>query len=489
MYVTQRRYSAYSEPIRGEYRGIATKWENAALRERQYYQVPAFVESVYSWRTGARAVSSPPVSRSTTGIDGWGLKTPPNSGSLVDRLSARKNYIEEVQRAAFPAETQSGSVSTDRTSTADSGHLFATVKCSRGLIRGESSYYFDGYHFRGDVVMSPANIPVNDTPFPTAFPRETTVSGAPSQSDLQGLANRYFASTAPDRNEASLGVTLVELLRGDIPSVLKNFRKMMTDSQSVGKTLGSDYLNITFGWTPLINEAANIIKIGMTLDRAVYYETFRRKRRWDGPVTSNRQTVVQGISSLAPHQAGTFPRDIAGVPGNNGYGAVSYNVDERILVSEDYHWSSRYSGLAKPTLKANSHNDRAMEIVKRLGLVDDPRFLWDLMPYSWLVDWFTTMGASISNARTYSPKSGKYSVDYAYMTTKRLRAREWSIIGYNVPPSSRIKSHRLYNSRTSSYNTSLWRSRATPFGFGTQLGSLNGSQYAILVALGLARGR
>jgi hypothetical protein len=321
------------------------------------------------------------------------------------------------------------------------------------------------------------------------WPGETQVgfSSFPS-SDLtrQGMANRYFASTAPDRNDAGLLVTAIELLRGDIPSLLKNFQEMMAGYRTIRNFLGSDFLNITFGWTPLIQEYANLIKVGMSLDRAIYGESFRRKRQWEGPSITGRHSSdllfstsgsVYGQSTLAEGAVGT----------SSGVGSA-WTQDGGWVESEDYHWSSRYAGLAKASRAANLFGDQAADVLKRLGLVDDPRLLWDLTPFSWLVDWFTTMGDSISNANTYAPISGKYTVDYAYLTTKRVFSSQSSLVkmaGVPAPQTSVnvVRGESLFTS------TTRWRSRATPFGFGTQLASLNATQYGILVALGLARGR
>jgi hypothetical protein len=300
----------------------------------------------------------------------------------------------------------------------------------------------------------------------------------------QGMANQYFASTAPDRNDASLLVTAIELLRGDVPSVLKNFRKMMSGAKSARNTLGSDYLNIQFGWTPLIQEYTNVLRVGLTLDRAVYAETYRRKRNWDGPfhdghITSN---VILNSSGTPWGTAGSSRGSIWG---GAGFG-VTFTVDGTWRESEDYHWSSRYTGLAKPSLKANSQSDQATDVFKRLGLVDDPRLLWDLTPYSWLADWFTTIGDSITNANAYAPLNGKYSVDFAYLHTQRTLNARAVLCGLAIPTSN---VWNVTNGACSYLGTGRWRSRATPFGFGTQLASLNASQYGILVALGLARGR
>jgi hypothetical protein len=303
------------------------------------------------------------------------------------------------------------------------------------------------------------------------------------------MANSYFAATAPDRNVGSLAVTLIELLRGDIPSVLKNFREMMAGYKSIRNALGSDYLNIVFGWTPLIQEYANVIKVGMNLERVIYYESFRRKRRWDGPSFNQKLDEIHHINYIGAAYTNTQRFSEPGdVFGPSGGATIRYQVNTEISESENYHFSSRYTGLAKASRKAESLSDQASDVFKRLGLVDDPQLLWDLLPYSWLVDWFTTMGDSIANANTYAPHAGKYSVDYAYLTTQRVQKVDSAVVRpEEISP--QIKSITLSVPKSFGYSTTRWRDRATPFGFGTQMASLSASQFAILTSLGLAKTR
>jgi hypothetical protein len=299
------------------------------------------------------------------------------------------------------------------------------------------------------------------------------------------MANRYFAATAPDRAIGSIGVTLIELLRGDIPSVLKNFQEMMAGYRSVKNYLGSEYLNITFGWTPLIQEYANLIKVGMALERVIYYESFRRKRQWDGPSVGGTINPTRAISNnTLPYSGGTLKEGYG--PSGSGQNNT-YTQDAKWLAREDYHFASRYTGLAKATRRAESFSDTAQDILKRLGLVDDPTLLWDLTPYSWLLDWFTTMGESLVNAQTYSPHAGKYNVDFAYLTTQNTYHQQGHLLrSLTTDPTMKVSVERASSVLTS---TTRWRERATPFGFGTQMASLSSGQFGILVALGLAQFR
>jgi hypothetical protein len=303
------------------------------------------------------------------------------------------------------------------------------------------------------------------------------------------MANRYFAATAPDRNVGTLAVTLIELLRGDVPSLLKNFREMMAGYRTVRNYVGSEALNITFGWTPLIQEYFNLVKVGMNLERVVYYESFRRKRQWEGPATSSRANGTVSVNNiLSPYTSAYRHHEVGDVVGaSSGSGLLCEHQTETVE-SEDYHWSSRYTGLAKASRRAESFSDQAMDVFKRLGAIDDPTLLWDLTPYSWLVDWFTTMGDSISNANTYGPMKGKYDVDYAYLTTQRIHSVQGHIARVNSS-SPYYRSYSLERPTSVAISRTRWRDRATPFGFGTQLGSLSASQFGILVALGLAQRR
>jgi hypothetical protein len=181
------------------------------------------------------------------------------------------------------------------------------------------------------------------------------------------------------------------------------------------------------------------------------------------------------------------------VSGSGDYSpSVTLDTTATVLRKEDYKFSARYSSLVRPSLTSNGFVEKAEETLRQLGLVDDPSILWELTPWSWLVDWCTNIGTSLVNAHKLSPLSGRHSVDYAYFTTQttevldkqlvRLNKTDWTQYGFtNDSVAIQPKGYFATTSRT--------RSRATPFGFGTQLGDISSTQFAILVALGLARVR
>jgi len=172
----------------------------------------------------------------------------------------------------------------------------------------------------------------------------------------------------------------------------------------------------------------------------------------------------------------------------SNFAAGTPTIRTNTLVKEDYRFSSRYSSLVKPNRRSKGFVEKAEEVLRQLGLVDDPTLLWELTPWSWLVDWAANIGNDLVNAHVYSPQSGKHAIDYAYFTTQLTESITYELVKLGNPFyadswQSVVRPNGMHNTRQRT------RERATPFGFGTQLGSLNASQFAILVALGLARAR
>jgi hypothetical protein len=323
---------------------------------------------------------------------------------------------------------------------------------------------------------------------------ESHAAETTSQLQKTALKTDLFANTAPERQTASILVTVVELLRGDIPSIIRNLEKrslqvhgnIRSAVKSDFKYLGSEYLNVVFGWSPLVRDIAGVITTLLALDRMVYSESNRRKRGWDGP-----STKVGGIASI-PLGDNPYTLDSRfkgwDLRGTFNVPLVNPVYDTGVLVKEDYRFSSRYSSLVKPNSKSNGFAQRAEEVLRQIGLMDDPTLLWEVLPWSWLVDWAANIGNNLVNAHTYSPVTGRHAIDYAYFTTQLTEHCTWDF----VRPGTVVSRTRTWKAvKPNGFHTTVQktRERATPFGFGTQLGSLSASQFAILTALGLARAR
>ncbi len=465
--------------------------------------VQQYVEYVYSWRTGSLSESDVAPSDSSL----YGIKQPKTKGSLIEQLADRKRYYEDVMRAAFPAEDDRGVPSTNRVSQTDNGHRFSKVTALRypAIVRAWTDLSLPATNYAyavTDSLLTLAPPEMGGTPgVPNdswiSYPFAKHTASLSTADNRQGTANSFFAATAPERATAHLLTTAIELMRGDVPSLLKNYRRALFDYQNKYRSLnyvGNEFLNIQFGWQPLIAEYANMIRVFIGLDRMVYAESNRRKRRWDGPSTSVTRTLLDQTLSNEPLSGGSGERfQVTTSPGNFGADMthpVTVDTTATVLRKEDYNFTARYSSLVKPNARSNGFVERAEDTLRQLGLVDDPSVLWELTPWSWLIDWAANIGESIVNAHTYSPLSGRHSVDYAYFTTQLTEVMDGSVDRL-IKQTNPYWANRSVVVRPKAYYSTVTRTRdrATPFGFGTQLGDISNSQFAILVALGLARRR
>jgi hypothetical protein len=118
---------------------------------------------------------------------------------------------------------------------------------------------------------------------------------------------------------------------------------------------------------------------------------------------------------------------------------------------------------------------------KLLGTRLTPDVLWNLAPWSWLVDWFTTIGSSLSNVVSFQNDGLVMPYGYA-MRRVRITTVASTTLAFKENPEKELLTFR---------NTYMVdqkeRVRATPYGFGLDLGSLNPRQWAILASLGLTR--
>lgn len=104
------------------------------------------------------------------------------------------------------------------------------------------------------------------------------------------------------------------------------------------------------------------------------------------------------------------------------------------------------------------------ELNKKLGIVY-PSLIWDLIPWSWLVDWFVNVGKFID--RSWIKAYGEWNCSYAYVTTKLVS----TYAGMSYFQTCRWPIHP---------STTL--SVKAP-----KVSDLTDSQWSILTALGLSR--
>jgi len=127
--------------------------------------------------------------------------------------------------------------------------------------------------------------------------------------------------------------------------------------------------------------------------------------------------------------------------------------------------------------------DRLAVARKLLGADVDPEVLWDLAPWSWAVDWFSSVGDVIHNLSAYS--SDGLVLRYGYIMEHSIVRDTYTYSGdLGLIPRCNFTGRPADLVVTSEKKL---RRRSSPFGFGLAMSELTTRQKAILAALGLSR--
>jgi hypothetical protein len=301
----------------------------------------------------------------------------------------------------------------------------------------------------------------------------------PSQ-DLSSYGPTAIARMSPLRPSANVGQFLVEL--HDLPKLpLKMFTKA-----GFFKALGSEYLNAEFGWKPFVKDLQDMYKTWQSVDSRI-----RQLVRDNGKPVRRRISLTHDVDTIEDipqplHQLRVYP---------NGWGETVDNTinhhgskcTRKVMAYTDIWANGRFRYYM--FYNSDNHwNDKAR--LALFGLNPTPALLWEVMPWSWLIDWFGNIGDVITNLS--SNGIADLIIDYAYIMRRYRKTTGYYMTTYptyvnpwgeqsdlvRIPPVSLI---------TEVVEERKERVAASPFGFGLHIDDLSARQYAILVSLGLSR--
>lgn len=307
------------------------------------------------------------------------------------------------------------------------------------------------------------------------FPQENLLSDfappqplvEPSDSSMYTWGTSAISKVLPTNPAFDLATFIGELRQGrpTIPGM-----QLLKERSRYLKGSGSEYLNVEFGWLPLIKslfDFASTVKQSKTiLDQYIQGSDRKIRRRyvlepqigyrtWSGS-TFARPSVSGVILVGTGHETVSVKKWFSG--------AFRYHVP----VGDDlYSKFRRYESLANHLL----------------GIRPTPEVVWNLAPWSWAVDWFTNAGDVMSNISAMGTDGLVMQYGYA-MQHHETRGNFIA----NVHPSyASYFGSSLMVQRDYVYEIKK-RVPATPYGFGVDDTSLTERQVAILAALGLSRG-
>jgi len=295
-----------------------------------------------------------------------------------------------------------------------------------------------------------------------------------SSSELSLWGGRAITGASPTSPSANLSQFAGELLADGLPAWIGV--STLNNRAQAFRSLGGEYLNVEFGWRPFVSDINKLVSSLMTASKQLsqYKRDSGRvvRRRFSFPtdiVTTessvNHQygiTPVFGFGDvLAPHTGGE-PISVSDRVATRYWfsGAFTYHLD----VGDDLlNRLSKYEQLGN----------------KLLGTRITPATLWELAPWSWLVDWRATIGTSLSVASAFQEDGLVMKYGYLMRHTVAERTVSARVFG---------KTEEYKLTVTNAYRTERKeRVAATPFGFGLSTDDFTVRQWAILAALGFTR--
>lgn len=316
-------------------------------------------------------------------------------------------------------------------------------------------------------------------------------SDSSAASALSSYAALEYGRTAPTSDQISMSAIVGELREGLpalIPALLatgssKNFKYVLKRQTRRARDAGSDYLNVQFGWIPLLSDVRKIATALAVATSAISSDELSTHRRRMKPevdtAISGRSTTVSVTPRFGSADFGDSTYVINSV--NN----VVCNNWASQLVKVDYSFEAEFIRLPETKKDFGPYLNKLNELM-RWDIT--PMDLWQLAPWSWLVDWFFDIGAQLDAWN--SATSNKILSLYAYGMRDERRTTTNIVSEIQGTPASGY----IYTGPSSVYNRVEFRRRqrikANPFGYILNpLSSLSAGQLAILGALGLTKAR
>lgn len=277
--------------------------------------------------------------------------------------------------------------------------------------------------------------------------------------EAKAFGTRAINVTLPNNPNVNISQTLGEVRMEGLPSIIGS--DLLKDKARFLRGSGSEYLNVEFGWKPIISDLRKFAQ--SVKDSNEIISGFRAgsdkklRRRFSSPPQYGERkqegvVYLQPLVSIAMQSNATVYETSETREWFSG--AFRYHVpmgDD--LVSR----MGRYSSYAN----------------KLLGLRLTPDLVWNLTPWSWAADWFADSGDVIQNISLLGSDSMAMQYGYSMRSTHRetTTSFEWEGVSGYFRTTEETKR----------------RLPASPYGFNLTFDGFSDRQKAICIALGLTR--
>jgi len=291
---------------------------------------------------------------------------------------------------------------------------------------------------------------------------------------LSGDTNRTLAygtkgwnQFKPGSEDAQMGVFLAELR--EIPTIPRTLKNLRAGVRNHARDYAKDHLNAQFGWVPFLADLRKFVQTTARKDKilAQLARDNGRPVRRSGIVHENT-TTSEVITTGSGFPNGLFP------PIHELHFLGNWKQTVTSVYKETYKFSARFRYYI-PDIGTPEWKERAIR--KLYGVQVTPQLAYNLIPWSWAIDWHTNIGDTFAN---FSPSLAEnLTADYAYITEIRNLVTT-TLIEFEThsgPKSCSVVIER----------ESKMRLPASSFGFGVTWEDYTPKQVAIMAALGISR--
>lgn len=300
-------------------------------------------------------------------------------------------------------------------------------------------------------------------------------------------AGGALRAAAPQTPTFNLTRFLGELRQAPLLLDPRNYKPRLDSTQHIQKDVGSGFLNLMFGirptWSDLNNAAEAVIASdGMVKD--FVFDSQRRSHRVRREIVS-RETFPFQIETNntgdRSHSVGPFTF-LSNTGGTSVYtrGPTfkgEYSIDQEIRAFTWFQWF-----VGDPDGYLSRHDSYVESAKKLLGGGLDTATTYELIPFSWLVDWFYDIG-SLVRYQQYVADDGLVMHSCGWLNETRV-----TLYAHPKDPLSPYADNMVLTdvpSLTAHYKRQH-RRQGNPYSLAPDW-SLNAFQFAIVAALGLTK--
>jgi hypothetical protein len=317
-----------------------------------------------------------------------------------------------------------------------------------------------------------------------------------SESTMLAEGTKGWAKFKPTRSQGGLDQFFGEIHQIPTVSKIKDLRLAFLDmrgkhgwnipiswrSRQFVKSGSDNFLNYMFGWVPLISDLRDAARNTILLEKRLK-QLFRdngKAIRRSGLIDSSKNVDVTNQHDPTGTSGWLFP----GIPGLS-------EMDKHVTTTTEttFKFSGRFRYWLTPPKApprgvpfAEGIPSRERYQLNRIlfGGEITPQTLYEVTPWSWLVDWVAPVGDIIGNFVNDSVDN--LVADYAYVT-----AHQKSTTAYVVKAKGDFYGIQPFAASSVLTTELIQRRGASPYGFGLLYSDFSSKQLAILAALGFQK--